>query len=81
MEAEQGSRERGSELIIHPCPLADRSRHAALWASTPAYREEEKKGGVRENSGGMVGGGEGREEINACQANNLREVLAEEPRR
>ncbi len=45
---EVGQREqRGSVLIIHPCPLTDRSQHAAPWASAPAYREE-KKGGVRE---------------------------------
>ena len=43
-----GGTERGSVLIIHPCPLTDRSQRAALWASAPAYREKQKKGGVRE---------------------------------
>lgn len=51
--------ESGSVLIIHPCPLTDRSKHAALWASAPAYREE-KKGGVRET---VVGGGEGEKKL------------------
>lgn len=46
-EVEVGQREqRGSLLIIHPSPVTDRSQHAALWASAPAYRE--KKEGGRE---------------------------------
>lgn len=31
---------RWSVLIMHTCPLTDRSQHGALWASAPAYREE-----------------------------------------
>lgn len=50
VQGEVGCREqRRSVLIIHPCPLTDRSQHAAQWASAPAYREE-KKGGVRETA-------------------------------
>lgn len=48
-------------------PFTDGSRHAALWASAPAYRE--KKRGGRDRVGGTRSG-----EIDACQASNLREV-------
>lgn len=66
-------KERGFVLIIHPYPLTDRSQHAALWASAPAYRAQ-KKGGLRET---VVRWWEAEreEEINACQASSLGEVL------
>lgn len=60
---------------MHPCPLTDRSRRAALWASAPAYREEKKERSSERNSGGMVGGREGRKEINACRHLNRRRFL------
>uniref|UniRef100_A0A3B4ZUK2 Dolichyl-diphosphooligosaccharide--protein glycosyltransferase subunit STT3B-like n=1 Tax=Stegastes partitus TaxID=144197 RepID=A0A3B4ZUK2_9TELE len=68
------------ESIIHE--FDPWSRRAALWASAPACRGE-KKGGVRGTAVGWMDGRRrrGREEINACQAFKLREVLVAKPKR
>lgn len=61
---ESGARgkERGFVLIIHPNPLTDRSRHAALWMSAPAYRKGEERRSER-NSGSIVEGREGEKKL------------------
>ena len=54
-----GKRVEEASVLIHSCPLTDRSQNAALWASAPPYRDEKKERSSERNSGRMVGGREG----------------------